>query len=284
MRHLYVAGLSCLALALLSAAPPVAAQPAAPLAEELVERLLATRGPLDLLEPHVAPACVIATTRCGETRSGILDVTDCALDDGTPVDFWEFSGKAGDRVTIELASNDFDTTLFLLDPSPTVVAFDDDSGPGSNSRLEHVLTVNGPWTIAVAPFSIDFGTYAFSLECEGAGCQEGPQTLCLSNDRFRVEVDFRTPQGTSGAGRAEPLTADTGYFWFFEKDNVEMVVKVLNACGFANRFWVFAGGLTNVEVDMRVTDTETGQFRDYTNPLRTPFQPLQDTNAFATCP
>jgi len=80
------------------------------------------------------------------------------------------------------------------------------------------------------------------------------------------------------------LTGDTGYFWFFNASNVEMVVKVLDTCSFTDRFWVFAGGLTNVRVDITVTDTETGVVRTYRNPLNTPFQPIQDTNAFATCP
>jgi hypothetical protein len=108
--------------------------------------------------------------------------------------------------------------------------------------------------------------------------------LLLNDDRFRVEVEWSTTQGTSGAGEAVPLTNDTGYFWFFNEENVEMVIKVLDACGFADRFWVFAGGLTNVAVDITVTDTQTGDVKTYHNPQRTPFQPIQDTNAFATCP
>jgi len=129
--------------------------------------------------------------------------------------------------------------------------------------------------------------YALTLDCElptTAGCVEDSTTLCLSNDRFQVTVDWATSQGTSGQGQAVELTPDTGYFWFFDVANVEMVVKVLDACSFADRFWVFAGGLTNVEVEMTVVDTETNATKLYTNPQLTPFQPIQDTDAFATCP
>jgi hypothetical protein len=115
-------------------------------------------------------------------------------------------------------------------------------------------------------------------------CLEGETVLCLGDGRFRVEVDWRTPQGAIGKGMPVQLTADTGYFWFFSPSNVEMVLKVLDACEGFDRFWVFAGGLTNVEVDVTVTDTETGAVRHYENPLRSPFQPIQDTGAFATCP
>jgi Subtilase family len=117
----------------------------------------------------------------------------------------------------------------------------------------------------------------------GAKCTPTTTSLCLSSDRFRVETFWRRSDGLSGQGQAVRLTPDTGYFWFFNSSNVESFVKVLDACGLGGRFWVFGGGLTNVEVRTRVTDTATGQIKEYTNPLGTAFQPIQDTNAFATC-
>jgi hypothetical protein len=63
------------------------------------------------------------------------------------------------------------------------------------------------------------------------------------------------------------------------------VVKVLGACSSPfPRFWVFAAGLTNVGVEITVTDTANGTVRRYENPIGMSFEPLQDTNAFATCP
>jgi hypothetical protein len=79
-------------------------------------------------------------------------------------------------------------------------------------------------------------------------------------------------------------TSDTGTFWFFSANNIETIVKVVNGCAFNQRYWVFGGGLTNVAVTILVTDTQTGILRTYTNPQGTAFQPIQDTNAFATCP
>ena len=58
-------------------------------------------------------------------------------------------------------------------------------------------------------------------------------------------------------------------------------MKVLQACSDSGHFWVFAGGLTNV--DDAVTDTHTGVQKIYANPLGTAFVPLQDTSAFV-CP
>jgi len=123
---------------------------------------------------------------------------------------------------------------------------------------------------------------------EPGPCVEGTTTLCLTGGRFRVETRWRTPQGGTGLGMARPLTDDTGTFWFFNPENLEVVVKVIDACiDPFDRFWVFAGGLTNVEVTLTVTDTESSgpaAVREYRNPLRTPFTPIQDTDAFRTCP
>ncbi len=65
--------------------------------------------------------------------------------------------------------------------------------------------------------------------------------------------------------------------------NVEMVVKVLNACSFGERFWAFAGGLTNVRVTLRVDDLASGHSKSYVNFGGEKFQPIQDTAAFDTC-
>jgi hypothetical protein len=135
----------------------------------------------------------------------------------------------------------------------------------------------------------DLGSYVALIDdavfAPEAGCIEDATTLCLNDDRFRVTVRWRNPKGQSGDGRAVPLTDDTGYFWFFNEDNVEVVLKVLDACTTpSNRFWVFAAGLTNVEVEIEVEDLETGEVQSYVNPLDRPFEPIQDTTAFDTCP
>ncbi|HEX5714935.1 MAG TPA: hypothetical protein VF179_02175 [Thermoanaerobaculia bacterium] len=115
-------------------------------------------------------------------------------------------------------------------------------------------------------------------------CALLPEVLCLGDHRFQVEALWRTSDGQFGRARVKRLTDDTGYLWFFNPDNVEAVIKVLDACNPFERFWVFAGGLTDVEVDIFVTDKKTGVLKIYHNDQGQPFAPVQDTNAFATCP
>ncbi len=100
-----------------------------------------------------------------------------------------------------------------------------------------------------------------------AECGPDTTTLCLNASRFRVRVAWRAPSlGAAGSGQSVALTSDTGYFWFFSDNNVELVVKVVDGRSFNGKFWVFYGALSDVEYTITVTDTETGAERAYFNP------------------
>lgn len=178
----------------------------------------------------------------------------------------------------------------LLDSSPAVTG----GAPGVWSSQSISITAPAA-AVAVAVSLVtsrlsgteplESGFDNLSLVADGASaCTPDSTSLCLNGDRFRVTASWRRPDGSQGTAAAVPLTEDTGYFWFFNAANVEMIVKVLDNCaGASRRYWVFAAGLTNVEVFLEVEDTRTGDRRLYVNPQRTPFQPIQDTAAFDTC-
>lgn len=110
------------------------------------------------------------------------------------------------------------------------------------------------------------------------------QLLCLNSDRFQVEVDWKDFSGQEGNAVAFPRSDLSGTFFFFDPDNTELLLKVLDGCAFNGHFWVFFSATTDVEYTLTVTDTDSGQSRVYDNPLGGPSPAITDTQAFATCP
>ena len=103
--------------------------------------------------------------------------------------------------------------------------------------------------------------------------------LYLASCRFRLEVHWSDSRGRHGSGQPVQLTNDTGYFWFFSEANVELMVKVLDARGINDKFWVFFGALSSVEYTINVFDTVSGALRSYQNPQGA-FASVGDTSAF----
>jgi len=137
---------------------------------------------------------------------------------------------------------------------------------------------------AEAPFASATGLAApLSAVASSGSCVPDAATHCLTGGRFRLRAHWRDFAGGEGEGQALPFGDDSGLFWFFLPDNVELVVKVVDGCSFNNRFWVYASGLTNVAVELDVEDTESGLVWHRETGLGEAFPPYFDSGAFATC-
>jgi hypothetical protein len=95
-------------------------------------------------------------------------------------------------------------------------------------------------------------------------CHADADTMCLLNNRFAVEMSWRNQyDGSSGAGKPKKLSDLTGAFGFTDTANLELLVKTLD---FGNHVLVLYGALSNLEYDLRVTDTLSGRTKTYSNP------------------
>lgn len=117
-----------------------------------------------------------------------------------------------------------------------------------------------------------------------AACVQDGDTGCLSANRFKVEVAWRLQDGSTGVGHVEPLSDDSAVIWFFNVDNKEMLLKVLDACQPFGSYWVFFAATTNVDFTATVTDTQTGVVKEYKNPANNAAKPVQDTVTFSCSP
>jgi hypothetical protein len=124
-----------------------------------------------------------------------------------------------------------------------------------------------------------------SQEEEATGCGGAQSTrLCLDGGRFRASANYRVAGGEPTIARAIQATEASGFFWFFDPSNLELAVKLLDGCVPFGTRWFYAAGLTDLEVELRVADLLTGEVRYYRSPAGTPFAPIHDAAAFATCP
>jgi hypothetical protein len=237
-------------------------------------------GSLDACTPK--PLTPPATIQGTITSASCLDTVINSYED-----IYSLNATAGTTVIIDYSSTAYNVFLWMEGVEIDVVSFLSENGV-SRQRIVYTVPTTRSYKLEAetlyGPGDSSPHTGAYTLVVTSTNCAQTSTTMCLNDARFAVSAAWATNDGKSGQGTAIRLTSDTGFFTFFSATNVEAVVKVLNACTLNARYWVFAGGLTNVNVVLTVRDTKTGTVRTYTNPINTPYQPLQDTNAFATCP
>ena len=90
---------------------------------------------------------------------------------------------------------------------------------------------------------------------EHDACVESGTVLCLHGGRYEVTVEFTANGETQPARVARPRTDDSGLFYFFEPNNWEMLLKVLDGCTFNQHHWVFAATASDVGINLVVRDT-----------------------------
>lgn len=94
-------------------------------------------------------------------------------------------------------------------------------------------------------------------------CRPDSFSLCLLKKRFKVQVSWTNQfNGSSGGGLAVPATDSTGFFYFTDRSNYELIVKILD---FGTVVKVFYGELTNLTFTVTITDMQTGTVKTYQN-------------------
>ena len=226
----------------------------------------------------------------------------------------EFKLRANTTCSI-YSSQDFDGVIFLyrnsFNPNNQLVNFvaGDDDGPVGNSppdlessAIENVALTGSAqfgttYILVTTGFNnAQFGAFQNFVQCDDTASEDPVQpiqgscgiyngvppekAICLQ-DRFLVMIDQISNHATDGV--ADPVhtgSTDTALFWFYGDRNWEVMVKVINGCALNNRFWVFAGALTNQRYRIVVTDTSNSTQRTYSNPLGVRADAVADTNAF----
>jgi uncharacterized protein YjdB len=99
----------------------------------------------------------------GASATRRLSSTDCVSNGFYSDEFFIYL-NAGESITIDMLSGEFDTLLKLYDANRAQVALDDDSGDGTNSRLTYRATTAGFYLVGASSYSSGItGTYSISF-------------------------------------------------------------------------------------------------------------------------
>ena len=119
---------------------------------------------------------------------------------------------------------------------------------------------------------------------EPAGtCVADATTRCLRDSRYAVRAEWWTggEEPQTGAARVVRLgTNESGLFQFFEPENWEILIKVLDGCPINGSVWVFGASSTDLGYRIEVTDTATDEVRAYLNEPGAPAPAVADVKAF----
>jgi hypothetical protein len=137
---------------------------------------------------------------------------------------------AGDRIVVRL-----ETAGVGVCPPPPAASTPVSIGPLAAGNYTALYVLNG-----VVTATQSFTVVAPSLE------------LDLLQQRFQATIQRGAP--STAAATAVRLTQESGYFWFFDRDNAEVTLKVLDGRAVNGHFWVFAASMTDVPFTLTITD------------------------------
>jgi len=92
-------------------------------------------------------AGVVGQVLRGQVVQGRLGPSDSRLADNTFFQAWTYYGQAGEVITFDVMSTEFDAYAVIQDMNGHVLARDDDSGGGLNARIVFTLPATGNYRL-----------------------------------------------------------------------------------------------------------------------------------------
>lgn len=158
--------------------------------------------------------------------SGVLIFEDNTFTDGEYYDSYEFEGRPGQSLTLDLRSDEFDTYLILRQPNGEALTNDDTDD--SNSRIEAILPEAGIYEVVVSSFTGgETGEYRLNIaEIAGRAGDSGSEITTRS---------LRLGESVSGDLAGGDQVSENDEFqdsFFFTGNSGETIVVDLTASNF----------------------------------------------------
>lgn len=151
--------------------------------------------------PEAAPAGQPGTLRTGETHDGLLEPGDDIAGDGPFQDRWTFEARAGQRLLVQMRSEDFDAYLIVLDADGRELATDDDGLSGRDAQVSIRAAAAGRLTAIATSFGEDpqSGAYRLALiEETGNFAEPGMPSLLAPGEANDGRLELGDRSGARG--------------------------------------------------------------------------------------
>ncbi len=168
---------------------------------------------------------------------------------------------------------------------PTTWAWDfGDGGTSAQRNPTHVYAAPGSFTVRLTAGN-GTGTTSQTLAVTVT-----PETVLRLNaaHTFDLTLTARDPRtGTTGPGKVIGQNDVYGYFSIpsvsGNAGNPEVIVKMVDATGIGQNYWVFYGCMTDLEYTLTVSENATGSVKTYRKDLGAPCGQF-DTSGFLPTP
>ncbi len=198
-----------------------------------------------------------------DTVRGDLAMSDEILTDNRRFDLYSFSGQAGQTVTLDVRSDDFDTYLLLLhNEGEDAWQNDDHEGSRSHSHLDLVLPETGTYSIFVTSYRGDeTGNYELALGNITLGIDDAGPGSQATRETYAGRLEDSDPTLDDGEYYdTYPLTLTQGQTFSADltSSDFDTWVAVISPSGGAENNDDYEGSTRRSRLDL--TAEESGEY------------------------
>lgn len=187
--------------------------------------------------------------------TGALSASDFVSTDGYLLEAWEMEGRAGETVTLDLESESFDPTLYVVGPGFGDALWDYDSGGGCNARLTVTFLEDGTFRVVAGSFAEEPGTYTIRVSDRPGpaptfGCGElDPRVLAELPTEGRTLRVGSLEAGVLGTASRSIQDGRPGEAWELRGSAGERVSVILESDDFDAFLYLTGPGLSEILTD-----------------------------------
>ena len=185
--------------------------------------------------------------------------------------------ETGFEVLVRRGDDEEWTTARTPGPNATTTTLDG-LAPGE----EYAFRVAAVAADAAAVFSLPAAFAAAAPPAPGSMTDCTPRAVAVAlSGGYEVRMCFETPSGARmDASNYHLESSASGLLYFFDRDNVEVLVKVLDGCAINGHRWVFVAPVTDLAFNLEIAERGAGRAFRRRNPKGRTAEPIADTAAF----